>query len=518
MAGRPDVHRGASMRGLIINALYLEAVIIAAIAIYFSALKLEEKRQLQRSLAIVAVATPILAFFSPNLIVFNLCCFFIIPLVARDRVQVVPLFVFMMVTTPLVSQDLKLGGTFLFRYGVGHSIGLGALVAVVLREGWNGRPLGRWDVPFLAIVLLLWLSNSRDTAISNYAREAVQATLTFIVPYFVVSRGLRRNTDIKLVLVALGAAAIVLSMVCLFETAKTWPIYRSVWSHYGIELGSGASVKLRSGLIRSPGPYPEPLTLSFALTICILALISVRTSIRSRLHFIGLCAIVGLGILAPQARGAWIALLVALFAADMYQGRWRSVSIRAALLSVALVALLGAASVSSKVATIAGLTAEGRGTIDYRKNLLSRGIEEVKKKPLLGDSPVNVTNKMSDLMQGEGIVDFVNGYLYTALISGLIGLATMVLALAGQLWLIVSGRPRRHGNELAYSQLSFAFSAVAATIVMLGNISFGGTTLMLFGFMAAIAGTASAAARRNAKRQRRERDGNIDLPIGAVPG
>lgn len=184
---------------------------------------------------------------------------------------------------------------------------------------------------------------------------------------------------------------------------------------------------------------------------------------------------------------------------------------------VAVVALLGAASVSYKVATLAGFTDEGRGTIDYRKTLLTRGIEEVRKKPLLGDSPSNVIAKMSDLMQGEGIVDFVNGYLYTALVSGLIGLSVLVVALFGQLGLIWSVRAKGIRNPVVSLQLAFAFSSLVAMIMMLGNISVAGPPLLMFGLVAGIAGASKSALLRESRLQRRQtREGDATSAAASI--
>lgn len=496
------------------NAVYLEAVIIAALAVFFASLKREEKATLQMPLAAAAILTPLFAFFSPNLIVFHLFCFALIPAVCSTRVQVVPVFVFMMMTAPMISTEINAGGTFLIKYSIAHSIGLGALLALIVRGGWKRRPKPRWDAPFLTVVLLIWLYTSRDTAFSNYTRGAVFCLLSYVLPYLIVSRGVSRPIDIRLTLVGLAAAAVVLSMICVFETVKIWPIYRAIWTHYGLDLSAGAGVKLRSGLIRSPGPYPEPLTLSFALTICILALLAIKSSIRSRLHFIALCGIVGLGILAPQGRGAWLAIIAAILAADIFLGRWRSISVRASLLIVAFVALLSLSSVSTKIANIAGLTSEGRGTLDYRKDLLSRGMEEVWKNPILGDSPTNIAKKMVDLMQGEGIIDFVNAYLYTMLLSGFVGLAVLVAALLYQLSLLWSLRPTHATPPEIAASHTFAFSSVIAIAIMIGNIFLGGSTLLDFGIVAGIAAGTSSLARKGSASARRRESGN-PMPASA---
>lgn len=485
------------MRVQIVNSLYLDFVIFIALAIFFSSLKKEERDRLQIPIAAAALLTPLLAFFSPNLIALNILCFLLIPLLARERVQVVPIYLFLIVTTPMVTDELKVGGVFLFSYSVAHSLTLGAMVTLIARGGWKGGARLGWDGPFFTILLLMWFSGARDSAFSNFSRSALQFLLSYALPYLVVSRGLRRRVDFRLALVALGAAAVMLSLVCVFEATKSWPIYRAIWYHYGFDLSAAAGVKVRSGLIRSPGPYTEPLSLAFALTICILALLAARNSFKSRFHFLSLCAIVGLGILAPQSRGAWIGLLVALFAVDAYRRRWRSLSTRTALLVVGVAALLGVAAVNSKVATVIGQSGEGKGTIDYRKDLLRRGTEEFWKHPIFGDTPANVKARMSDLTQGEGIVDFVNAYLYTALISGFAGLAILIGALLWQLALLWSSRSAAERYPEAGAALAFSFAAVLAVATMISGIYLSSTTLLDLGLVVGIA----SAARQDLKNR-----------------
>jgi O-antigen ligase len=60
------------------------------------------------------------------------------------------------------------------------------------------------------------------------------------------------------------------------------------------------------------------------------------------------------------------------------------------------------------------------GNIDYREKLWDRGWDYILQSPFLGDQYVLL--KMQDLRQGEGIIDFVNGYIAELLATGFIGL------------------------------------------------------------------------------------------------
>jgi O-antigen ligase len=49
-------------------------------------------------------------------------------------------------------------------------------------------------------------------------------------------------------------------------------------------------------------------------------------------------------------------------------------------------------------------------------------MQEFWKNPIIGDNYANVVARMQDMVQGEGMVDFVNTYLYFALFAGAVGL------------------------------------------------------------------------------------------------
>jgi len=68
--------------------------------------------------------------------------------------------------------------------------------------------------------------------------------------------------------------------------------------------------------------------------------------------------------------------------------------------------------------------------IDYRSRLWSEGWTIVKDHPIFGDQ--YALARMQDLRQGQGIVDFVNGYLAELLATGFVGLTLFLsVVLAG---------------------------------------------------------------------------------------
>jgi hypothetical protein len=151
-------------------------------------------------------------------------------------------------------------------------------------------------------------------------------------------------------------------------------------------------------------------------------------------------------------------------------------------------AFLGA-KVSPYLSEQLGLSGGSRDTADYRQILFDRGIEEFVKQPVFGYPMSELNIRLADLVQGEGIIDFVNAYIWVMLISGIVGLTIFVGAFAYFLQKIAKvgrfkGRRRRDVEAGV-----FAFATIAMSMEMFFFTSFGtrpATFLfVLFGFAAA---------------------------------
>jgi O-antigen ligase len=141
---------------------------------------------------------------------------------------------------------------------------------------------------------------------------------------------------------------------------------------------------------------------------------------------------------------------------------------------------------------------EGDGSVSYRARLWQRGLEEFSERPLFGASYAKMVREMRDLMQGEGIVDFVNSYIYFALLTGAVGAIIFAVAMilpAARLWL-----HRRALSQTPASIDAAAFCAafIASAAVMYAFTSFGGRTALLLQIVIGLAGTLSSRRTRRA--------------------
>jgi hypothetical protein len=477
-------------------ALYITILSLLGICIFYWCLSGQLRTEVGKKFIVFSIIIPVVSFASPNILLFNIIIFTLIPLVAKKRQYIAPVYIFSYLTLPFVDYLFSPGGIYIVTYSVGTSLGLGAILALFMRGSGSAKSSIVTDLPFLTLFLVLTFASARDTTATNTIRVVLDNLLSFGIPYFVISRSIRNWSDAKLALIGLIAATVVLSVIATYESLRAWPLYRVVWFHYNIPLTSGASVKLRGGLLRSAGPFPEPTSFAFCLCIGVIANLVIGNIFRSAAHR-GLIAIITLlGILAPQSRGAWIGLAAGILAADLCRRRYAAVGRNLVILGIAGALVVAGATVSSRIADLAGLSPAGEGTIDYRSQLFDRGMDEIRKKPLIGDPPAVVLVKLRDLTQGEGIVDFVNAYIYLALISGLIGLGVIILALGGQLTLAWRIHERMGRTALERDLSAFVFAALVSMIIMLAFTSLGGRNMGMLVAMMAFTGTLANISRR----------------------
>ena len=410
----------------------------------------------------------------------------------RERTHFGAIYVFGMLTLPMVPQPIAFGDLYLLDFSFGNAYTIGAILGMFIGGHARKSMFSFADIPVAAIITVFYLASVRETSATNAMREFFNYLLSYALPYYVVSRCIQGPKQAQSVMFALAGSAVVLSAIAIFEVWRAWPLYRGIWAHYGIQLGSGASVKLRGGLIRAPGPYSEPLSLAFAMTVGFIALLSIRKFIAKRWHYALLCLLVVIGLIAPQGRGAWIGALFALLAIDLYRREFRRLSVKAFLILIAGTLALSLAAISNRVAIMLGQTSEGQGTLDYREQLLARGIEEFWKNPLFGDAIGDVLANMRDLIQGEGIVDLVNGYLHIALISGAAGLFIILACLIGIGCLFWQIHNRYNAPTILRDTVAFAFTSLIAIAVMLTGISIVGRSLLV---LLIVIGCGAAASR-----------------------
>lgn len=499
---------------LIKTATYVSVLLTAATMVLGMAAEPAVRKSLVRPLLVANVVLVFAIFCSPTIWIAHAASFLFVPALARRRELIAPFYLVGLVVLPALGQPLSLGGTYLFTPTLNHSLGLGALaVTLAQRQPRVERGAGSL-MPFIAILTLLALAYGRDTSATNIARVFLDLTFQFGLPFFIIVRSVRTPADFRYAIAGLASATVILSVLACYEAFRSWPLYYIAWGHYGIEWG--AAVKIRGGLMRAAGPYPEPTSFAFSLCIGILAILAGRTLWRGQGSRMLLYGLSGAAILATQTRGAWIGLVAGLLVYFVTIGQARRAGQALAAIAVAGAAMVGLSAISPTVANLTGLTAEGQGTVDYRQQLFNRGVEEIRERPVLGASRDEVVRQMRDMIQGEGQVDFVNTYIFIGLISGLVGLTVFGVATLAQAIMAWKTRERWRRWPAHRAASGFGLAALVAVLSMLTVTSLiGSTGAMLsvtFALISAWSGLVEPRTRQPARPEVA-----IDAPIPGEP-
>ena len=439
-----------------------------------------------RALACV-IGLPLLAWMMPDIWLLYAVTLVWVPLVAVQLRFVVPIYLYSLLLLPGLDEVAALGSIKLFDFGVHDALALGA-AAMLFTNIAKARSRIASDVPVVAAMLLLVAALARDTTPTNFLRVAINVGLDLGLPYYIVSRGVRTLEEAREAMLWLGCGAITLSAILLYEAWKAWPIYNILYDQYG--LSTQLLVKARGGVLRSGGPFVEPTSAAMVLAICVIALWLSRDFFRGAWFYAAAMTLALVGLSMPQSRGAWIGLLTAVAAVQVFRGRYARLAQGIVVLGSIGSLLFLSAQFSPYLSETLGLTGGSSETSDYRRLLLARGMEEFWHSPVFGYSMPEVTHRLSDLRQGEGIVDFVNAYIWILLISGGVGAVLFFGTFVYFLLRMIPLRRSLDGTHDSILAASFVFAALVMPLEMLFFTSFGGRpaffVFALFGFAGAL--------------------------------
>jgi hypothetical protein len=280
-------------------------------------------------------------------------------------------------------------------------------------------------IAYQALQLVLLFRNLSATAVLRFVFEA---TTTTLLPYYVMTRGLKSVEDLKFVAKHMMIAFVFLAAIGVAEEAAGRGIYGPLAFLYGVKWQL-TSALMRGGFLRVQATTPEPIVLAF-LIIAALGLWtwlagSTWKSFRSMVVYGLLIA----ALAFTWSRGPWIGAVV--FAISL--GALRFCSARVYTIGLAATACLvvfAKASGTDQVfydflKSIFGSSQEDFGTIEYRRQILDAALALIQQSPLFGVS--NYAAYLQQFKQGEGIVDLVNTYLIIGLESGIAGLSLYLI-------------------------------------------------------------------------------------------
>jgi O-antigen ligase len=355
----------------------------------------------------------------------------------RER-NPVALFFLLLFLIPPATAEIPGFGLINYFFALNHIRVLALCVLLpaflVLRKRADTVPFGRtWPDKLLAAYLLLTsLLFLRETTVTDTLRQMLYMFIEVFLPYYVASRALRNLSDFKDALFGYVLAAMVLSLIGLFEYAKHWQLYSAVVYAMGMQWDPG--YLSRGGSLRASATTGQAIALGFVISVAIGFYLYLQEEVRSKLQrSLGALLLAG-GLYAPLSRGPWIgaAVMIVVFIGTGRKAVKRLMLLAAAgALALPLLAIVpGGQKVLDLLPFIGTVEVEN---ITYRQRLIDNAVIVIQRNPWLGTFNFRSTPEMQSMIQGQGIIDIVNTYIGIALSFGLIGLMLFVVFFASVL-------------------------------------------------------------------------------------
>ena len=291
----------------------------------------------------------------------------------------------------------------------------------------NFRFTSIWVDKFLLLyIILIVILRLRDTSFTDMLRAGFTGFTDIFLPYYVASRSLKNLQQVKVVAYAFVTVAIVVSIIAIFESGKSWLVYSTL----GTALDTGdpyGNYLDRAGSLRAMSSLGHPIVMGYFVTIAIGFYLFLSQSIANKwIKRLGGFILV-LGLYVPLSRGPWIGAFVMIIVFILLSSKSIKNLSRlfiAGALILPLIAVLPGGSKFINLIPFFGNTETGN--ITYRENLFENSMTVIKRNLIFGSTDYLNTREMQAMIQGEGIVDIVNTYLNIALDTGVVGLALFV--------------------------------------------------------------------------------------------
>ncbi len=494
------------------NLIFLEVLIVVGSIIFHMASTRATRRDVGHLPGIILGSMAAIGFLAPKLIIAHLAVALIPLLLGRTKLKVGMIVAMGIFALPMLPSNITIAGVWLFPWTIQCTLATSAVIAFFIAPGQIPRAPPLADAAMFIVIAVLIVIDARGGAFSGYLRQIVYYAFIYAVPVFLITRSARNAVELRTLLTAMAGFGVILAVVVLYEARSSWPLYSPILSHF--DFAVRVVVKWRGGLMRAYGPMGEATQMGCVLVISFAAALASRRSFVSNFAYVAMVAIIALGSLAPQSRGGMIGIAVVFVISSFYRrgiGGVGKMAAAGALLGGAYTASLIAGTLSSQISTSLSEASQG----DYRSTLLRRGLEEYWKSPIFGDSFANVLPRMQDLVQGEGLIDFVNTYLYFALFAGGIGLilfcASFILPMTRLVQIRRSLPPGSADREVA----GFCLALLGSAAVMLAFTAYMQRPSIFFLIAASLAMMIRVPGRAAAKKPVDIQIKSSDEPIAA---
>lgn len=324
---------------------------------------------------------------------------------------------------------------------------------------------------YITLQLLLLFAASTPT---NAVRVGVlYSFVDMFLPYYVASRSLRNLGDFRDALMAFVVAALVLSAIGVFETARHWLLYAGLAGVLGVSEQMIHSIRGgEGGLLRAMATTLQPIVLGYIVAIALVIHLYFIRKISNRAVWTAGLLLLGAGLIAPLSRGPWVGAVAMILALVLTGPNPDKNLAKLALFGSAAFGVLLATPFGEYLIQLLPWIGAKDETVDYRQRLLEVSLHLIWDNPFFGSFDYINADEMQEMRQGQGIIDIVNTYVAVGLGSGLVGLslfAGFFLTVAGRLFRIMRGLGNPNDDNYQLGQVLLA--ALLGIMVMIGTVS-----------------------------------------------
>ena len=346
----------------------------------------------------------------------------------------------------------------------------------------NFRFTSIWADKFLLLyILLIVVLELRNTSFTDTLRAGFNNFIDIFLPYYVASRSLKNLQQFKVVAYAFVTLAIVISIIAVFESGKSWLLFSALGT--ALETGDPYGNYLgRAGSLRAISSLGHPIALGYFVTIAIGFFLFLSPSIERKLikRLGGL--ILALGLYVPLSRGPWVgafAMIIVFILLSSKSVKKLSSLLLAGALVLPLIAILPGGDKFINLIPFFGNTETGN--IEYREQLFENSVIVIKRNLLFGSVDFLQTPEMQAMKQGEGIIDVVNTYLSIALYAGIAGLTLFISVFVATL-IGIRGRLKRVVDKSSESHLlgRCLIAMIISILITIATVASVGTVAITY--------------------------------------
>ena len=364
-------------------------------------------------------------------------------------------------------------------------LSLGILIPTIVRN-WknpllsadNKLRLPDWFLlGFLLLQVVLQLPYESATA-------AMRRGFLLVIDIFVLLYAFGRLSDknkVSEVVASFWLACAVMAPLGIFEWAKGWHLYTGLSSLWGDP--NVFAYIFRGGGLRSQASVGHSIGLGYALAVCLGFFLYVRSRSTRKPFDIAVFGAVALALYSTGSRGAWVmAMIVVLVFVVFRPGAAKKLAGAAAVIAVLLAIMYVTPLKEAVIDRLPLIGNTDQDTVQYRQQLYDTSMPLIWQNPFFGDP--FVSRNMESLRQGQGIIDIVNGYLFSALFYGFVGLFLQMAALTWGFWKAGSVLWWARQNDSEAGLLGASLVAVfLGSLFFIATAGFGPTTYLLAGLL-----------------------------------